>query len=327
METSKDKSENHDDIVRRARQLYFFPLDHVAVTDKMAPGVNDLEPRYQELFAAFIHNVETAHSTLTMPYMMAYGAAMNLHWRRVWTATAIRTPDVDSANPAKLAVRDVGIHKRTSKELWDFVNSPKGQERMSYDVCQFLLEVMIFGRMPAAVPELVRQGTVLIWSAFEVLVRDLLELELNRNPGKLADFAADPDARKRYGLDRVPLDVILASGFDLTDKMGSIMMSNADFSDLPGMKLVLGLLFPKSVALRTALDDRQLWELFQRRNLIAHRRGVVDQTYLKKTGEQLKVGSSIEVQPSDLDRYFECIIQVGLALRDCCPKRQRREEV
>ncbi|SIT54526.1 hypothetical protein BQ8794_170019 [Mesorhizobium prunaredense] len=315
--------DEREDTLRRAKQLYFIPLSDDAVSTRLASAGIGIEAGYQELFAAFIHNLETAHSTLSMPYTMAYGAAMNTHWRRFWVAASIRAGDVDPKDPSKVAEREAGIRKTTSDQLWQFINSPEGQEHLTYDICNFLLEVMVFGRMPAAVPELVQQGTVLVWSALEVLVRDLLELELNRNPRKLADLAADPDARKRYGLDRIPLDVILANGLDLSNKMGSIVMKNTDFSDLPGMKLVLGLLFPKSVALRSALADRQLWELYQRRNLIAHRRGVIDQTYLDKTGEQGKVGSSVEVRPSDLDRYFECVTQAGLALLDCCPKRQQ----
>ena len=50
---------------------------------------------------------------------------------------------------------------------------------------------------------------------------------------------------------------------------------------------------------------RRLWLLFQRRNLIVHRRGIVDHQYNEKTGETLSLGSQLWPAPYDVENYLE----------------------
>ena len=56
-------------------------------------------------------------------------------------------------------------------------------------------------------------------------------------------------------------------------------------------------LFPKAVELHMVLADPRLRNLHQKRNLIVHKRGIVDQQYLESTGDKAK-----SVPPSGLNR-------------------------
>ena len=51
--------------------------------------------------------------------------------------------------------------------------------RFGEDMCDFLLAVHDGGTVSSAVSELHAQGVVLMWSAFEVLARDLFVYSLN----------------------------------------------------------------------------------------------------------------------------------------------------
>ena len=57
-----------------------------------------------------------------------------------------------------------------------------------------------------------------------------------------------------------------------------------------------------------------MWRLWQRRHLIVHKRGLVDQSYINKTGDALKVGSRLVITGTDIDAIFKRIRDTGTAL-------------
>jgi hypothetical protein len=66
--------------------------------------------------------------------------------------------------------------------------------------------------------------------------------------------------------------------------------------------------------LRACLSDHELWLLAQRRHLIVHRRGIVDNRYLESTGEKLVPGSQISISPSDIERGLDIVCSAGIEL-------------
>ncbi len=61
----------------------------------------------------------------------------------------------------------------------EFAESEEGKNAIIGDVCGFLLAGLRDGELESATKELIQQGTILVWSAFEVLFRDVFELHLN----------------------------------------------------------------------------------------------------------------------------------------------------
>ena len=70
----------------------------------------------------------------------------------------------------------------------------------------------------------------------------------------------------------------------LSKKIGTVLISQLNFGDLTNIKRVFAVLFPNALELVTCLNDPNLWLLYQRRHLIVHRRGIVDETYLERSG-------------------------------------------
>ncbi len=100
--------------------------------------------------------------------------------------------------------------------------------------------------------------------------------------------------------------------------MGNVLIELHDLSDLPTIKDVFGTLFPHTAPLRKALDEGDLWILNQRRHLLVHRRGIVDDEYLDNTKESVAIGSLLSVSPKEIENYFHVVRDAGEEIVTAC---------
>jgi hypothetical protein len=70
--------------------------------------------------------------------------------------------------------------------------------------------------------------------------------------------------------------------------------------------------------LRRQLCSTELWKLYKVRNVIAHRRGLIDLEYKANTGDPSCIGERIKVSPDQLVEFLVLAGQVGIALLNCC---------
>jgi len=81
------------------------------------------------------------------------------------------------------------------------------------------------------------------------------------------------------------------------------------------MKIVFGLLFKNDARLQTALCLRELRLLNCRRNIIVHRRGVVDSRYIRDSGDHsVLAGSRLPVNSDVVHAAMAAVRDVALAL-------------
>jgi hypothetical protein len=165
-----------------------------------------------------------------------------------------------------------------------------------------------------AAREIRYQACVMTWVALEVLAQDLFVSALNASPGLLARLRNDRDCKKKFDLDSIDMDVLLKYRFDVSKSIGDILIDRYSIDTMPAMKTVFGALCPDSKSLRILLDSRDLWLLSQRRNLIVHRRGVVDSRYVERTGEKSKPGDVVDVKFSEIDGCVRGAVNVGVGL-------------
>ncbi len=71
---------------------------------------------------------------------------------------------------------------------------------------------------------------------------------------------------------------------------------------------------PNNSKLATVLRDTELWKLNQRRNLILHRRSIVDESYLRNTGDTLTLGEELKVSPNQFEKDLSLILRIGCAM-------------
>jgi hypothetical protein len=226
-----------------------------------------------------------------------------------------RSIESDAVGPGESLeeVRDREANQKAHGRMKEFIESEDGRNAIIRDVCRFLLDGLHHGLNEAA-QELLRQGVILLWSAFEVFFRDVFELYLNRDPTRTKALVRHPDTRKRFEAEKVSLDTLVQHGFDLSRKIGSILVGQQDLSDLRTVKAAYPVLFPTASNLIAALANRDLWILFQRRHLIVHRRGVVDRAYIDETGDSLPIGSRLSITPARLENDLKIVLENGEAL-------------
>ena len=306
-----------DTRITTVRAHFLIPPSPEAALAEFDVSVAALRAEYRDVASAFRHSLTSALSTIGMPFTLAFTSVESSHFQRIHIAERIRARNIDESALAPgeelEAVRDREAGVTASSRMYEFVQSEDGQDSLIADTCAFLLASLKHG-LQAAAHELLQQGLVLLWSAFEVLYRDTFEIMLNQDPRKVRALIGDPSTRKRFEAERLPLDVLANYGFNLSARLGTVLVGQQDFSDLPTVKAVFAVLFPANSGLGHALADRQLWTLYQRRHVVVHRRGVVDQHYLDSTGETHSLGTLLTVAPADFENAFRVVVSAATAL-------------
>lgn len=81
-----------------------------------------------------------------------------------------------------------------------------------------------------------------------------------------------------------------------------------------GIKSALADIWVGSGSGEDILRSEGIWDLYQRRHLIVHRKGIVDALYLVETGEKRPLGSVLEITAGDLEDAITRASTFGLAL-------------
>ena len=276
-----------------------------------------LRPEYRTVGTAFRHSIASALSTVAMPFALASASVEQSHFQRIHMAESIRARSINEnallADEDIETVRRREAHTKAHSRMREFVESGEGRNILIVDTCGFLLASLKHG-LEAAAHELLQQGLVLLWSAFEVLCRDTFETLINGEPTKVQALISNPSTRKRFEAERLPLDTLVQHGFDPVSPIGSVLVRQQDFSDLLTVKAVYGVLYPGGTELTQALAHRELWTLYQRRHLVVHRRGAIDQVYLDATGENHSLGSRLIVTPKAFEASLTAVVSAGAAL-------------
>jgi hypothetical protein len=281
-----------------------------------------LRPEYQAVAKAFRHSLASALSTVAMPFVLVSNGIEQSHFQRIHIAERIRARNIseDALHPGEdlETVREHQAHTKAHLRMREFVQSEEGRNALIRDTCEFLLASLKHG-LESAAHELLQQGLVLLWSAFEVLCRDTFETLLNGDPAKVQALISHPTTRKRFEAERLPLDTLVQHGFDLSARLGTVLVGQQDFSDLRIVKAVYAVLCPGDDALNQAFAHRDLWALYQRRHLVVHRRGVIDQAYLVATGETHAIGMHLLVTPLAFEGALSVVVSAGTALARSLP--------
>jgi hypothetical protein len=170
------------DLAKQMREHFLVPFateDLFADFQKLADSVNQI---YQPTLKAFHHSLSASISTLTLPFELASAGTEQRHFQRLHIAERIRAQVIDgdaiSEGGDLEAYREHHARTKAQERMQDFSKSTDGVNIMTRDICAFLMEGLNHGLEHAA-KELLQQGLVLLWSAFEVLYRDTFETLLN----------------------------------------------------------------------------------------------------------------------------------------------------
>jgi hypothetical protein len=292
-------------------QRVLVPRENSAVLAQVTVAEQSLLGGLAEVAAAFRRNLQAVISTAAVPFWLASAGVQRLRWQQLAIAEKIRAQTlVEDGTPEDEAERIAqGIaRERLAAELR---SEPKIFGDRTLDSLRGALEEKVFEE---GASELLRQCTVLVWSALEVLAQEVFTEILNAKPMLATRLYEGEATKKLFPWKSIMFDDLVRHDFDLSRKMGQVLLELRAIDTIPLMRAVFAALFPGADDLREAFGDKSLWILNQRRHLIVHKRGVVDRDYLNKTGADIQLGQQLTVTTSDLEQHMDAVIVVGSEL-------------
>jgi hypothetical protein len=306
--------------------------------DHLFTALNDAIARankpFNDVARALRVNIEGLLSTVSMPYKLAFTSSLHRHWQRIHSAQRIRSlamderaeyerlsapvvkPKPEETEDARERRHSRDAFERASAEMSEFVRSAEGKVVLNRDTLNFLENLQTDDSIRVAANELILQGIVLCWGAFEVLARDCFIAHLNANPSCTIALLSDPIAKRRFELSKISLETLAAHDFDLSGRMGNLLALQQDLSDINSVKAIYQALFPKDAKLSDALSDLNLRLLSLRRNLIIHQRGIVDSMYKDSTNCSQVVGARVAIFSDDLSAHLVTTIRASTTILD-----------
>jgi hypothetical protein len=273
-----------------------------------------LPPPFRGIAETFIDRLRATIQTTAAPFLLANQATHNEQYQRFSMAERIRARSIDgepNETEEELearrnqAARVVAISKMNA-----FSKSEKGIDSLVAETAKFLLRLHNTLEIQSVAREILLQGTVATWSALEMLVSDELTLLLDSRPGLVTKLLSDQNAKRKFEIPKLNVEDLASRGFDLSKQMGRLLFEERDLSSLPTLKCACEALIDSSY-LREKLAAPTAWRLNQNRHLIVHRRGIVDEEYLRKTGAKLSVGDQLIVSPTEFEELLLHALSIG----------------
>jgi hypothetical protein len=145
-----------------------------------------LAPSCREVAMAFRHSLASTLSTVKMPFTLAERGTFERRLGVLFLAAKIEIggQDLPDLGEGPEAAKDRKAREQASTEMREFAQSEHGAGILLHDALAFLRD-SLDQELQRAAHELLQQGLVLLWSAFEVLCRDTFEVLLNEDPSKI----------------------------------------------------------------------------------------------------------------------------------------------
>jgi len=294
-------------------ETYFLGFDTHSYLEPLARKTKDLRPPFFSSANAFKSNMEALIEVVSMPISLASGTASEMRLQQLEIGERIRRLKIDTGS--NLSIEDEQeAHRIAHEKLNSELSSDYGISQMGIQAWRFLHAAIQTQKVALAAHELIRQSAVLCWGALEVLARDVFATYMNTNPVAAIKVTDHPSTRGRFDLKAISIEVLAIHQFDVSNRMGDILLQHQDLTELTAIRDVYQVLFPDAQALRSALCEKNLWLLNQRRHLIVHKRGIVDQRYLDRTGDNAELGSVLKILPGELKDYLKLVRDAGLQI-------------
>jgi len=291
--------------------FFFLPIDENKYFLELDKTITKLDSPYLDIAKVFRHNLKSLVDTLSVPFSLGLSGVQSSQFQRLHLATRFRANADDIRTGKGTKTSEETVLKNAYKAMDEFIVSKEGLKRMKEDTSAFLKVIYNKADVKIGVSELHRQGIGLLWGSFEVFARDLFASILNARPELARRLMNDSKTKHYFNIKSITFDDFEIYGFNLSQNMGNLLLSLYDLGDVSAIKNIYRVLFSKRKTLQKMLAADDLWLLYQKRNLIVHRRSIVDSQYIEKTGEGLKIGSELSVSPSSIDSYLILIRDLG----------------
>jgi hypothetical protein len=295
-----------------AFQHYYIPSDENHLENSFRGILQNTPPAFSHLAEAFRRNFGAVTSTASMPFRMASANHTQRVYRQLLMAEEIRMLKPEHEGKSEDVRHEIANEIARSK-FSEIMASKEGRHRGGLAILADLEDLLRDDEMKLAAAELMRQAEVLTWGTLEVLANDLFIELVNKRPEITDNLLKDERTKKRLQ----PKDLILSLptyGYDLSKHMGDVLSATMKLDDVETLRAIYGVLMPNNQKLLSVLGDSELWKLNQRRNLILHRRSIVDEMYRRNTGDTLTPGAELNVSPEQFEKDLSLVLRIGCAI-------------
>jgi hypothetical protein len=289
------------------RHFFIPPIEDLA--NDFRWNLTRTPPKFRSLADSFNSNCTALFSTVTMPFRIASANYSHQLFHQIFMSEKIRSlkPEFEDKTEDE--------KKQMAKEIAQrkFSEAMKSEEQRfngGLAILANLDHLLDDPNMKLAASELLRQSDAMAWGILEVLANDLFIELLNEDPRYTEVLLEDERTKKRFQLRDLSLP-LSAYSYNLSKNMGDVLSGLVKIDDVDTMRTVYDVLLPGRQALTAMLRRSELWQLNQRRNLILHRRGIVDALYLKNTGENLTVGDVLIITPEQFEKDLVFVLELG----------------
>lgn len=310
------------DKLDEVKRHYLLPIDLDPIESEIKRAIEGTPERIAAPAKVFLENINAAVTTVKIPYTAAKTSVLLARFHQLTIrhrilvardATTIENMGREK-RPEEQAEQDAIARERGLKEFLDEQNDQAARDQTTKEWSAFLLDGLQDKQMETAAKELLRQAVVMIWGAFEVLCRDMFVSHLNSNPTETQKLTLDPETRKIFQAKAIDLEVLSTYGYNVSNNLGDVFANAYDLSSLGAIRQTFSVLFPSDQGLHDQLRVQKLWILHQRRHLTVHKRAVVDEQYLEKTGEKFQTGQQLTSTPAEIEEYVRLVCDAALAL-------------
>jgi hypothetical protein len=271
---------------------------------KEPPAV--IEPAVSVFGRSLVGNLTVA----SIPYTLVNQHVMGSHSQRIFSAESIRALKNMELTPDE---RERLAREAHEMRMNDFLNSADGQAILVGDIVRELRLQLESSELSDAFQELLLETIMMMWGTFEAFISDSLRSIFNQYPKFAGVMLQSHEVKKLSSIKHVTIEDLAARGFDMSRSMGDYIVDELRFDSLPVMRAALSAVFPMAVDLHAAFRDPDYWLLWQRRNLIAHKRGIVDESYLSKTSDAIVIGTRLQVTGNYIEQ-IACMLKDTAAL-------------
>ena len=314
----------------RLDSFFFLTFDEEKIFSSYNLHLSSISEDYVELFRLFEKNIQSIISIAKIPIQMSFERTINLMVDDIYRRKQILSVEElividkdDSQHIPDRKTLDQRSHQRAIYEFNEKIKTMEGRSQFWYHSLQFVLQCTTSNtsdKFLQSSRELVNQATLLTWTYIEILLRDYFIRHLNKYPAAVSELVKEPFLRSKFDIKSIPIEKLIENNYDLSQSMGSLLIDNFDFSNIDLIKSIFKALFgAKELAL--SLNDPDIWKLYNRRNLIVHRGGVIDKKYLSKTSDNLIIGTKLYITPEELATYLEKVTVIAGQLMKTAPTR------
>lgn len=293
-------------------------LDNIAIdVEEAGQTAKSIQiPELQPIADVFAQNVDDILGLLSLPLVLLTVGASEAQRLVFFTQALVRTKNIGRWSESEEARAEVA--REVQRLAQEAQGDPEPKFKPVDEAEAQLSHLLEHHRLASPARALLFAAASSAWAAFECAAKDAWVVALNARPTRLAQPALSklPADSFDEGLTgkQVSVGLLARHGFDLRDKLGTLLASKFDFTSVAGTRVAYLAAFGRAADFEAALSDPTLVILEATRHLIVHRAGFVDEEYKRRSGNSTPVGQQLDVNGARVSKLANSAVAAGCKL-------------